>query len=490
MPVHTFTIAQQISPIDIYNLIESVTGYNSKRVNNIYSSLICSMFRNKEAAERSNVFAEEYRVLNRRDIKWQNATATPYLFTNCSPSPYIGINNMKLQRINIAKKYTKEHIIYCSEFYLLIEVNPYKMLQYNYDNHDIGYHNKIADINLYNCDRNKELSGKFNYILSKAFYSYNGSDKESLCNFESYTARRVDYTVDLKFNSRAQKEAFYEFSHRTSGYSRTNIKKIDDIALNEQSAAEGNKSYKTLFYDKEAQLRSVHASNKAIAASANIIRFEHQCCNNGLKSIYKKYCEDHESLLIPKRSIVYFLDEDIACAELLNRYKKMIGSGRIMKYDKLHHTLTAETKKLKRAVSALSFVNDIRAEGLPKLKENMASATYYRRMKIMHEFNINPVVLNESYNIDELPDIEAMIINNCKHDNINININIYINNTDTTDTTNNIKIIDDSVFDAIIAYVANNKHKQHVHIKARGKPQSYNVRGPDYELYSDNLICA
>ena len=168
----------------------------------------------------------------------------------------------------------------------------------------------------------------------------------------------------------------------------------------------------------------------------------------------------------------------------------MIGSGRIMKYDKLHHTLTAETKKLKRAVSALSFVNDIRAEGLPKLKEDMASATYYRRMKIMHEFNINPVVLNESYNIDELPDIEAMIINNCKHDNINININININNTDTTDTTNNIKIIDDSVFDAIIAYVANNKHKHHVHIKACGKLQSYNVRGPDYELYSDNLICA
>ena len=91
------------------------------------------------------------------DIKWQNATATPYLFDKCSPSPYIGVNNMKLQRINIAKKYTKEHIVYCSEFYLLIEVNPYKMLQYNYDNHDIGYYNKIADINLYNCDRNKEL---------------------------------------------------------------------------------------------------------------------------------------------------------------------------------------------------------------------------------------------------------------------------------------------------------------------------------------------
>ena len=142
MPVHTFTIARQISPIDIYNLIESITGYNSKRVNNIYSSLICSMFRNKEAAERSNVFAEEYRILNRRDIKWQNATATPYLFENCSPSPYIGINNMKLQRINIAKKYTKEHIVYCSEFYLLIEVNPYKMLQYNYDTKDISDYNR------------------------------------------------------------------------------------------------------------------------------------------------------------------------------------------------------------------------------------------------------------------------------------------------------------------------------------------------------------
>lgn len=147
-----------------------------------------------------------------------------------------------------------------------------------------------------------------------------------LARLDSWNCRRVDYTINLRFDCSEDKLLFLDMTKKTSRHVRRNPKKILSLKSNDQSTAEGNGSVKIIFYDKCRQIQEtydnipVHQQRELMSDAENIIRFEVQCKRGRVLTLQRKY---H----FPNRNIIHYLNEDVAHDTLLDEYLKTVGSG-------------------------------------------------------------------------------------------------------------------------------------------------------------------
>ena len=230
----------------------------------------------------------------------------------------------------------------------------------------------------------------------------------------SWNARRIDYTFDFKFPSRNESDLFLELSKHSSRYIRTKLIRDDDLKIKDQSHAEVNKSTKSIFYDKEKQVREVYRGipndkfNNLIKGVANTIRFEVQCNSRKINSI-------KSTSKIPLRRIIYFLREDIAVDLLLKRYHHMVGAGDFWTYyhaEKIindsdnrpstKQTLINTLRMIAQArhidIARKQFVNGVT---LGKTKDKIimqgSVATFDNRVGVLRQVGVNPVLIPRDY---------------------------------------------------------------------------------------------
>jgi len=319
------------------------------------------------------------------------STGVNYMAKKCLYPRIYGIDNLTFKRtIDIVNNNNGTIDILNAHYYVTLAINPLNMIKPS----------NIYRIDLFRCSKKnvRLLSKRFRSVISGLLgYEYN--------SLSGWKARRVDYTTNLGFNTEEEKKAFYKIVHKSSLYSRTSRKYIKDIDLEEQSAAEGNKGYKTLFYDKsdeiEEHFQDGPRKNALLKRSRYTIRMEHQCYYNELNKIRDRH-------QFRNKSILRYLREDIAVEFLKERYRKMVGEGDFYSLEeavrKIEESSLTKLRK-RRVVKFLHEVNDDNGT-MKKAKHNIARrfsvSTFHSRKKDLASIGVNPVLLDEKSGLDFL----------------------------------------------------------------------------------------
>ena len=239
-----------------------------------------------------------------------------------------------------------------------------------------------------------------------------------LADLRNWNCRRIDYTHNIHFKDKRDADTFYRLSKRTSLHQRTKVKRRKDETMFAQSTAEGNLSNKAVFYDKRAQIEADYAGmneddlDDLMEAAENVIRYEIQCYKGKVSTIKRKYG-------LPDRSIVRFLDEDIANELLFKQYEASIGYGdfyelsraksRIMHYDgtlsngrpitKLMRNRLFQFMQLVAQVCGLDKARKCFPEGRiiknskPQILVKGSDNTFLTRINDLAAMGINPVAI-------------------------------------------------------------------------------------------------
>lgn len=328
-----------------------------------------------------------------------------------------GINGFKIVR-NCNVRQTDEEkttgILEC-DFYIIIRLNLRTMMNHR-DVYTVRLYralpgnNEIVEMNFYH--RMKEL-------LSPA------TNLEYLYDFQTWSCHRIDYSCNMKFDTAEQFDLFKKLTHKTSNLNRTEEIKDNDIWSYKQSAAEGNKSYKALFYDKHAECEkhykgiSKEAYSRLLGEAENVVRFEMQCKSGKIKSIMKAY-------EFPDRMAWRFLREDIAVDVLLDRYGKMVNEGdfynrwrarsiirRNVKSQAMQEKLIQFTQMLaeKRHMSrAKEFFTTLTSNHNKFPLAHGTIHTFRARVKKLAELGINPMMIPDACPIKYMKNPKNFII--------------------------------------------------------------------------------
>lgn len=310
--IHTIELIQSIHPDTIQSILQLMADADRKKrkIDPVedYVELTARL--------RKDAVAGDY-----MDDVAQNVIYADYdMTTKHSHSAVLGngINHFKLIRITSRAHQNQDKtrgVINCS-FYAVLEMNPRTMLDHD-DTYTIRLYHPTTEAN--DC-----IARNFNSWMSYVF----GHDPrlESLCDFYEWDCHRIDYTCNMRFGSDTEFELFQKLTHKTSKYSRTQKKRMQGIKTYDQSAAEGNKSYKSLFYDKHDEClkhyKEIDEPERSciLLESVNVVRMEQQCKKGRIATLQKKYgFLDHKAWR--------YLREDIARDVLLDRYDKMVGDG-------------------------------------------------------------------------------------------------------------------------------------------------------------------
>jgi len=302
-----------------------------------------------------------------------------------------GIDELAFRRtVNVASNGDGTIDILDARYYVTLAINPLNMIKPS----------NIYRIDLFRCSKKniRLLVKRFRSIISGLLgYEYN--------SLSGWKARRVDYTANLGFNTIEEKKAFYKIVHKSSLYSRTSRRYIKDIDLEEQSAAEGNKGYKTLFYDKsdeiEEHFQEGPRKNALLKRSRYTIRMEHQCFYNELNKIRDRH-------QFRNKSILRYLREDIAVEFLKERYRKMVGEGDFYSLEEAVRKIeeSSLTKLRKRRVIKFLYEVNENSDTLKEAKHNIVRrfsvSTFHSRKKDLASIGVNPVLLDEKSGLDYL----------------------------------------------------------------------------------------
>ena len=252
-------------------------------------------------------------------------------------------------------------------------------------------------------------------IFDNNYYSTN------ICHW--YCAR-LDMTHDFRFETSEQAGLFMDMVHRSSRYIRRRGRvSVENLDLYNQSAAEANKSYKIICYDKQKEIRDTFQGvpdeemNILLSQAENIIRYEIQCEKNKISYIKKSNNFD-------SRSIWNYLNEDIIHQNLQKAFRETVGEGDFCDDSRVQQLLDNSDMRqsmktnLYNFMCLLSQAGDL-AEGKELFLEGStifvdgeevsvhgSLPTFYNRIKKLKELGINPIMIPEAwatkYNIQEL----------------------------------------------------------------------------------------
>ena len=283
----------------------------------------------------------------------------------------------------------------CS-YYCLMRVEPQMVLQ----------RERTVDLFMATEENVQALSDNFHTIMNM-FIDDDGFP--NIVDLAAWDCRRIDYTVNLKFSDDAKARLFLELTKKTSRYSRTTKKVQPGIASKEQSTAEGNGSIKNLLYDKKKQIQETYGGvpddelQQLIDNADGTIRFELQCKKRKIIGLKNRYG-------FASRSIINFLNEDIANDLLQKQYRQTVGSGDFYSFyhaQKRINEAPFGQKKKDNLVNFLRLVAQARHVDAA-LEQFVAGGTKIKRMDIVVEgsrntfcnrlldiafVNINPVLI-------------------------------------------------------------------------------------------------
>ncbi len=304
--IHTFEIMHQIMSDGLYDFLMSFKGYGKNGFGDgAYHYLTRSITKNNT---HPNCLEESGSVYNLDDVNKSTISLS-------AKHPCTGINRITVRRICSADHINKKSntAVINIFFYVYLDINPRSML----DKED------VYTVDLYKAGQESNMA------LEQCFYEimdgFLGSNFSDLKNIRRWKVKRVDYTFNFEFVKEDEFDIFYSLTHKTSKLLRTKRKKVPGEKEMEQSYAEGNGSYKTMFYDKRKEIETTYNQDDyrylpLLSDSYNVCRFEHQAKQRDLKNIYDKY---H----LNGKDIMYYLNAHIAREVLLDRYMKMVGEG-------------------------------------------------------------------------------------------------------------------------------------------------------------------
>ncbi|WP_185753615.1 hypothetical protein [Selenomonas sp. AB3002] len=251
----------------------------------------------------------------------------------------LGINAINIMRVCERSNKKQEKgvsygVLRCY-FYLTLDINP----------RTLSNPASVNTIELYKASdaNNAKLVEAFRNTMINALCRLDDSLMH-LCSLPDWNCCRIDYTLNMKFPTNEEKNIFWCLTHKTSAYNRTECKRIKGMKMMEQSAAEGNKSYKTMFYDKLEECKDTYQNlreperSRLLAEADKVIRMEHQAFKGAIGAMVARY-------KLPNRGIMWFLSETIAKNELLCRYDKMVGTGDFYKREEAKRIILKNISK-------------------------------------------------------------------------------------------------------------------------------------------------
>ncbi len=250
-------------------------------------------------------------------------------------------------------------------------------------------------------------------------------DNWAINDIANFNCARLDMTHDFRFETSEQAKLFMRIIHRTSRYIRSREqKRIKGLSILNQSAAEANKSYKIICYDKQQQVRRTYRGvppdemNILLSQVENVVRYEIQCGKR--KIYYLKKSNNFQS-----RSFWYYLNENIIHRNLQKAFHETIGEGnfcylyraqqrinnaemRPSTRNKLNHFLhlISQVGCLSEGKRQFLRGRTIRVDG-EDVHVQGTEPTYYSRLRMLRGLGINPVTIPNhwatEFHIQELP---------------------------------------------------------------------------------------
>lgn len=408
--IHTFELIKSINAKDIYQLVKYLKQDSLSDDDNllIKRKLFSPLKKRSKAVDYSS---DINKVIDlEKDLKNYDTQTKKYEFTIDNT----GIKKGKIIRI-CSKRYVdaeKTKAILSIGFYFILEINPRTLI-----NPNDGY-----TIKLY------QASKQNNDLLVESFYTtmkgkFNGDEHfKAFWDISTFNTHRIDYAINFKFDNNDEASLFYKQVHKTSLFKRTQKLKIKNIKYYEQSVAEKNNSYKTICYDKYAEIKNTYADcdinklNKLLSEAENVIRFECQLKKSAIDRLKKKYYSNDSS-------IVFFLSEDLSKEELLRQYDKTIGDGDFYHREEAKKVIAEKVRRSDMRIALISFLQLIaQSKSLTSAKKRFVSGesnkstgdikTFRRRLKRLEELNINPVLITDNESIRWLSNPRKVILNN------------------------------------------------------------------------------
>lgn len=353
-------------------------------------------------------------LMNNRDMAYE--LVNPFGFNDvdltelyCSPRTksvfrdltseyhHLGIESVKILKvfnINISRN---------NLYYIILKINPEMIITQQ----------RIFDIYEPSEDKNQQLIECFREGMD-LFRDESGLHEQLEFNdLSSWKCRRIDYSCDLMFSSGKEKQLFLDLTNRTSKCTRRNPAKTKGKNIKEQSTAEKNKSSKAIIYDKNKEVQE-HYKNvpdderyRFQWVLGNRVRFEYQCERNKVESLKSKNEFDD-------RSILHYLDDDLARRILRQVYEQMVGPGdfryyydcdQLLKQSGLTECLSENIYKFMRLVGmkrslakakyAFTSKNGYILKDGTKVKGTLP--TYYNYLKNLKALNLNPVIIPKNW---------------------------------------------------------------------------------------------
>ena len=293
-------------------------------------------------------------------------------------------------------------------FYICLKVEPQRLIEGR----------RTVDLFLPTEGNKKLLVSKFYDSMGEILA---GTEFDYLRDISAWRTYRVDYTKNLLFSSEEEADHFFLLTKRTSRYIRRHqirMKNCIDSKTGKkdklESCAERNKSSKGLFYKKTKQIEEVyenipdHEKKRLIQEARHIVRFEVQCESGKISNLKKKYG-------IKDRSIIHFLDLDIAQDILEKTYLQMIGEGdfySLYRAQKRIESSTYSKVKKQRLIDTMRLIAQSR--GVYKAREKIEQGsniknmdiclqctgkTFDTRLKEIKKIGLNPVLLPKEWGV-------------------------------------------------------------------------------------------
>lgn len=259
------------------------------------------------------------------------------------------------------------------------------------------------------------LKEKFTDILTKESVQV-AVDKFNLLMYELHPdipemklwhVRRIDYAIDISTEYVLNYIILFQRGRIPNNFK---IKLDDNNHRNHKpgSLYLANDSVHINFYDKQNELLRKGVNDKCIINRAEkILRLEVQC-------MYSKTTSIKEKFVLPTKSIVDFLNENISSKMIIEYYEKTVGGGDFYTLEEARKIIEKSKFSRKKKDKLIDMLNGIASSKgvqnyLDKLdiKEKKAAAKYIEELAL--KLNLNSITIPREWKIKKLnsliPDI-------------------------------------------------------------------------------------
>lgn len=330
-----------------------------------------------------------------------------FVHCSCSKAAY-----MKVGDIIPGLKYVSVRLMYAeSIFKVTVRLEPNLLLTGK----------RSTDVFLCTDSNKEELRNIFYCRLGEVI----GYDYPDILDLQCWLTKRIDYTHNIKLDSKDTVKTFEIITKRTNRNSyRSKSLRISDKKWDEQSTANGNKSSKNILYDKQQQIIDEYNGMpedelyELIVEAEGIARFEVQCDKGKVSSLLATKADVRPE----SKSFMDFLNEPLAAHILSQRYADLVGWGDFYSLNAAIERVNESTFKKGMKAKLINFLRlASQSKSIATLRSNFltgitlkkytdekgeaitlkgSTATYLSRVKLLNTLGINPMPIARSNGID------------------------------------------------------------------------------------------